>query len=143
MALFNRVKIYSVHVDPAASKPMENAVFIPEGFNFFAFLFSVFWALYHRLWIVAGVYVLLAGGATLIAKTYGMHPSSVMVIDLGVRIMFALSANDFWRGTLEKKGWITTDVIVAGSEIEATHRFYDRHVGKHAQPFFSNPLPNA
>ena len=42
--------------------------------------------------------------------------------------MIGMSANDMWRAQLERKGWIMSEVVVAYSELEATHRYYERHL---------------
>lgn len=112
-------------------------MFIPEGFNLMAFIFTFLWALYHRLWAVALLFFALPVMATLYGNFMHLHPSSVMILDLGIRVIVALLANDLWRSSLERKGWITTDVIVANSMLEASHRFYDRHAGRHPQPLFT------
>lgn len=141
MALFNRMKIYSVHVNPRSEKPLEDAVFVPEGFSIAAFIFNVFWALYHRLWLVALLFLVLMVASTLTGKLLGLHPSSQFVLDLGTRLLLGMIAYDSWRASLERKGWITTDIIVAGNLLEATHRFYDRHAGRNPQPLFQNATP--
>jgi hypothetical protein len=124
----NRMKIYSVHLDPKDKAPYENAKFIPEGFNFYAFIFTGFWALSKRLWWMSLLFFALHFGSGVYGDAVGLATSSIFFLELGFRIMIGLSANDLWRTHLERKGWVTTDVVVAYSELEATHRFYERHL---------------
>lgn len=142
MAFFNRMHVYSVHVNPASKQPLEDAVFIREGFNKAAFFLHFFWALYHRLWEAAGVFFLSLAIAGAIADTYTKSGDSRTFIMLGIMTIIGLTAHDFRQYILRKRGWITTDLIVAESELQATQRFYDRHLGQHAHSLFQNaPVP--
>ena len=140
--MFNRMHIYSVHVNPASKQPLEDAVFIREGFSKGAFFLHFFWALYHRMWEAAGVFFVAVAIAGVIADEFTKSGDSRTFITFGILTIIGLTANDFRQYTLRKRGWITTDLIVAESELQATQRFYDRHIGKHAAPLFQNaPVP--
>jgi hypothetical protein len=124
----SRMKIYTVLLNPTDKNPFESAQFIAEGFNLYAFIFSGFWALSHRMWWMAALFFTLHLGSGYFGNMIGLSASSILFLELGFRVMIGLSANDLWRMTLERKGWITSDVIVAYSELEATHRYLERHL---------------
>ncbi len=123
-----RMKVYSVHLNPQDQNPYENAVFIPEGFNFYAFVFTGFWGLAKRLWWMSALFFALHFGSGFYGSAVGLSASSIIFLEFGFRLMIGLSANDLWRSYLERKGWVTSDVVVAYSELEATHRYYERHL---------------
>jgi hypothetical protein len=124
----SRLRIYSVHLNPRDANPYESAVFIAEGFNLYAFIFTGFWALYHRLWWMALLFFTLHMGSGHYGAAVGLSVTSVGVLEFGFRLMIGLSANDMWRTQLEKRGWVMSDVVVAYSQLEATHRYYERHL---------------
>lgn len=124
----SRMKIYSVHLNPKDDSPYENAVYIPEGFSIYAFIFTGFWALAHRLWWMALLFFLLHLGSGLYGEAVGLSASSIAFLELGFRVMIGLSAHDLWRQHLERSGWVTSDVVVAYSELEARHRYLERHL---------------
>jgi Protein of unknown function (DUF2628) len=131
-----KMKIYSIHLNSADPAAYENAIFISEGFNLYAFLFTGFWAGYHRLWGMMILFFALHVGSGYYGTVIGLSSASIAFLELGFRLMIGLSANDVWRGVLERKGWVTSDVIVAYTELEARHRYYERHL----QNIF--PLPS-
>ncbi len=124
----SKMKVYSVHLNPKDDSPYEDALFIPEGFNFYAFVFTGFWALAKKNWWMAVLFFLLHFGSGVYGAWVGLSASSIVFLEFGFRLMIGLSANDLWRSILERKGWVTSDVVVAYSELEATHRYYERHL---------------
>lgn len=122
-------RLYSVHLNPKAPRPYESPVFVPEGFNVYAFLFHIFWALYHRIWLQAFIILGLLI-AVQIASAYGdLSRTSTIILDLGIRLMIGMAANDLRRDTLDKRGWVVSDVVIADSLLDAERRYYDRHLG--------------
>ncbi len=124
----SKMRVYSVHLNPRGKNIYENAMFISENFNMFAFLFTGFWALANRLWLVGiGIFV-VQYGLLFLAKYFGVSMMGGVVIDLGVRFLLGLCGNDLWRAQLGLKGHVLSDVIVANNNLEAMHRYYGRHI---------------
>jgi hypothetical protein len=48
------MRVYTVHIDPLSVAPDGDAVLVPEGFSWWAALFTVLWALYHGYMAVVG-----------------------------------------------------------------------------------------
>ncbi len=128
MALFSPFKLYSVHVDPSRERPYETAVFIPEGFNFRAFIFTEFWALYHRMWILAFLLMLIFASFWGLGTVFGFSTASLSVLQFGIRVLMGFQANDALRFHYEHKGYITVDMVAAHTLLEAELRFYDRYL---------------
>jgi hypothetical protein len=150
---YAKMRIWTVHLNPRNKHPYENALFISEGFNFFAFLFTAFWALANRIWWLAACIFLVQWGLLYVVQWAGFSAPSIIIIDIGFRVLLGLCANDFWRAALNKQEWILSDVVVAHNMLEAAHRYYGRHIDEiehraHQRPakksFFSRkPLPQA
>ncbi|TAE81077.1 MAG: DUF2628 domain-containing protein [Alphaproteobacteria bacterium] len=129
MAFFgSRMRIYSVLLNPEEKNSLEQAHFIPEGFCWYAFLFSGFWAGSHHAWKLAALCFLCVPFGEVMGYAFGFHPMSIIMINLGFRMLLGMMGYDWLRQYYQNKGWIVSDVIVAYSELEAMHRYYDRHM---------------
>lgn len=127
MSLFNRTHIYTVHVKPAAGNKPQDIVFVREGFNIWAFVFTVLWALYHRTWLFAAV--CLAWGLVLgmISREQIFHSVSFGLLQVGISAIFGYMANDELRENLKKRGYTQEFVATGDNLIKAEQRFFDRH----------------
>ena len=60
------MSVYTVHEPPlraAETAPdPERFIFVRDGFYFWAFVFSVLWMLWHRMWLVLLIYVAVVVG---------------------------------------------------------------------------------
>lgn len=122
-----RMQIYTVHIRANAKAPYENPIFLKEGFNFWAFIFVWGWALYHRLWLAAG---LLFGLEALVrlAIHFGMlSPFTGTLFGLCVQVLVGFHANDLLRGQLRRKGYIISDIVTSDNLVGAEQRFFERY----------------
>ena len=126
--MFNRMKIYTVHINPDDTGSRFTPVFIKEGFNMMAFVFTVFWALYQRLWVVALALVAINLGLVVLAKAHLLTHLSVAAVHLGMHILVGYHANDWLRARMGKKGYIISDVTAADSFLRAEQRYLERYV---------------
>jgi len=126
-----RLHIYTVHVNPSLSHPYESVEFVPEGFNWKAFIFTALWALYNRLWLIA------LGLFTYNIFIMGLYYSGTFshfgasVIDFGGRVIIAYQANEWRRSKLNKKGYVIVDIATGDSPLRAEQRFFDRYIAAH------------
>ncbi len=125
MALFQKTHIYTVHINPSWSHAVEKAVFIREGFNFMAFIFGTFWALYNRMWLEAlfiAVPVVLLGATD---KQDWLDDASLAVLNIAVSFVIGLWANDLRRAYLARRGYIMSGVVVSEGEMAAQQRYFE------------------
>ncbi len=121
------MRLYTAHVDPLTATPDGNAVFVREGFNWWAFLFSVLWSLRHGLWLVTLLILaieILAGALTLILA----DPLLVTVLHLAVALYVGASANDWHRWTLRRRGRVEAAAVAAPDRLAAEHRFISQRL---------------
>lgn len=126
MLFFSKTKIYTVHINPSKTNALEKAVFIREGFNFFAFIFGVFWALYHRMWWLAiclAVVVAFFGAAE---ELKWLDTITLAILQLAFNLIIGYQANDLRRAELSRRGYIMSDVVVSDNELCAQQRYFDR-----------------
>lgn len=120
------MKVYTVHIHPGDAEPMENAILIREGFNFWAFLLSGLWALYHRLWLGFFGLLVVSFLCSFIVMAFDGGPEMDFALALLTGIGFGLIANDLRRRKLAAKGWKLVDIVAGRNESDAEHRCFDR-----------------
>ena len=99
-------KLYTVHLSPFASGADRGAVFVREGFSWPACLFSVLWALRHRLWWPAvGIFAcLLALAAAEVLLP--LDPAAALCLDAAFALVVGFEANDMRRRALAERGYV-------------------------------------
>jgi hypothetical protein len=91
-------------------------VLIRDTFSWGAVLFAPLWALWHRMWLVAGLFVVINVALSFIA--YGQD---LGVLSMGFGLLVGFVASDIRCWHLEQKGW-TLDAIVTGADRDAAER---------------------
>lgn len=119
-------KIYTVHINPSETNAIEKAVFIREGFNIFAFLFGMFWAAYHRMWLMAIALVIIMAFFGSAEELKWFDAASLAIIHLTFNFIIGFQANDLRRTHLSRRGYIMSDVVVSDNELRAQQRYFDR-----------------
>ncbi|NBX04077.1 MAG: DUF2628 domain-containing protein [Alphaproteobacteria bacterium] len=126
--MFGGMKIYTVHIKTDASRSGEKPIFIREGFSFGAFFFTVFWALYHRLWLPAAGIMFSLWLIVQLGTHHFISSPSVGVLQLMIQVLVGYLANDWRRRALAKRGYITSDVTAADSLLRAEQRYFERYL---------------
>jgi hypothetical protein len=120
--MFTRTKIFSVYVKKDSKNPLDTAVFVKQGFSFWAFFFAPIWALYNRLWFA---FLLLVVFSVLLAINKGPE---FTIASLILNIWFGFEANNFKTRKLERRGYIVFDVVTGIDKLAAQTRFYDKYL---------------
>ncbi len=122
----SRLHVYTVHIDPSLPHPYEEAQFIEEGFNWKAFIFVIFWALYNRLWLFA---LIIISVNSLIFSTswHGISAVGIGFMHLAWHLFIGYMGNDWLRGKLKSQGFVTADIVTGDSLLRAEQRFFDRY----------------
>lgn len=94
---------------PAAASPAaEPVVLVREGFSWAAFFLSLFWLLWHRLWLAALGYAV----ATLLLGL--LLPAAVaMPANLALTFLLGAHAHDLRRRALARRGYAEAGVVTA------------------------------
>lgn len=119
-------QIYSVHVKDNAADAADRVVLVREGFALWAFVFGLFWLLYHRMWRMSLFYFLLNVVAMLASKHFGLAPVAEACLQIGLMFWLGCVARDAQRDSLSRSGYVEREVVVAESELLATRRYFDR-----------------
>ncbi|MBS7696959.1 MULTISPECIES: DUF2628 domain-containing protein [unclassified Chelatococcus] len=138
--------VYTLHVpaegmpgDPAA---LGDVVLLKDGFAWGAFIFQVFWCLYHRLWLIALALAVVTFGVSAGLQWFGLPSIAVTVISLLIAAFFALEANGLRRRRLERRGFRPAGVVVADSYSDAETRAFSAWLNAR-KPRVDTSVPNA
>lgn len=119
------MRIYMVHVVSEAGNADPDPVLLKDGFSFCAFLFTVFWALWHRMWLVAA---LIFGGLALLEAVFvlsGAAEELALIVRLAFYVMIGFGANDWLSASLLKRGYVLAGVVAAPQPDAALRRWFD------------------
>jgi Protein of unknown function (DUF2628) len=99
-------------------------VFLNDGFAWGAALFSVFWALYHRLWWHA---LAFAGVIAVIVSADLLHapaPEFRLAMELGFFGIAGFLGGDARRAALDRQGYREIAVVLGRSLLDAERRYF-------------------
>lgn len=110
------MNVFTIHLPPDEAGEGDPLP-IREGFCWPAFFFTFFWALWHRLWLVAGALFLVLIAVSVVLELAGVAPSARLVTTFGLYALIGLVANDIRRWQVERRGW-RLDSVVAGQDAD-------------------------
>lgn len=101
-------------LEPPDGKP-EGVAFVPEGFSWGALLFTVLWALWHRMWVVAILLFSLFAALTLATNLELLGPGLAALVQFGSALIFAFEARSLQVKSLERVGFQRRGLVQASS----------------------------
>ena len=126
------MSVYTVHEPPLraaeATPNPERFAFVRDGFSVWAFLFSVLWMLWHRLWLVLLIYVAVAAGLEAVLHYAGVSDVVLGVAALLLSLLIGFEASTLRRFTLANGGWKDVGIVSGDNLEEAERRFFDAWV---------------
>jgi hypothetical protein len=127
---------YTVHQPPAkngrAVDP-QRFVFVRDGFHFWAFLLTLPWLIYRRLWLALLGYVLLTAAMAVLFHFLRTPSGSQAAIGLLLGVLFGLEAASLRRWTYRRRRWTNIGVVVGDDEEDAERRFFAEWVNRPAE----------
>jgi hypothetical protein len=106
----------------------DDVVFVKDAFSWGAFLFSVFWCLWHRMWIAAAALLIVLGIISLAAGLSGAGELVESLATLAVALIFGLEASEMRRLSLLHGGYREA-AFISGSNIEEAEIRYFASAG--------------
>jgi hypothetical protein len=120
------MRLYSVHIRRPLLDPDRDICLVKEGFSWPAFLFSMLWALWCRLWLAAaGIFaaeIALSGLLLLL----GADEVTQAAISVGFAVLLGVVGNDIKRWTLFRRGYLQVAVVTGEDRDAAERRFWDQ-----------------
>lgn len=110
------MRFWTAHIRTAAAP-----VLVREGFSWGAMLFGPIWLALHRAWIAA---ILDAAAIVLILLlTHGILAVALLAT---LALLLGLTGHDLRRWSLDHRGYLFSQVVMATDELEALARLLER-----------------
>jgi len=115
------MKIYTVYSNPEELNIENKFIFVPDEFNWWAFLFplGIIWGINKKCWLFVALNIALV---FLYSSSFaGISSTDIMIniTKLPVQIALGLFANDFLRHKCTRQGFVFEGVICGNDETEA------------------------
>ena len=118
------MRIYSVHIRRHGLDLDRDVALVKEGFSWPAFLFNIFWALWHRHWLaVATMFAIPLAIATL-TKVIGFAPAGQTVLNMGWAVIVGMLANDVRRYYLGRGGFVEDGITTGKAPDDALFDYF-------------------
>ena len=119
------MRVFTVHLRRHGLDPDKDVRLVKEGFSWPAFLFSFFWALWHRMWWTAlGLFVIVTG-AGLAVEALIPDPTAQGAVMLMLYAAVGFVANDLLRRHLAARGFAEVGPVCGQDRDDALYRFLD------------------
>jgi hypothetical protein len=121
--------IYTVHQPPlgsgaAAAEPYR-LVFVRDGFSWWAFLLTPLWMLWHRLWLVLAIYLLVSAAIDAGLRLLGAPIFTLVLAGPLISLLIGLEASTLRRFKLARRHWRNVGVVTGDGLEDAERRFFD------------------
>jgi Protein of unknown function (DUF2628) len=133
---------YTVHQPLIATGALADPyrfVFVRDGFSWAAFLLTPLWMLWHRLWLVLAIYLLLSAGVDVLLHALGAPLSAFMIVGLLLSLLAGLEAGTLRRFKLSRRRWRNVGVVTGDDLEDAERRFFDGWIRQGAAPRAAAP----
>ena len=130
------MRVYTAHLHPRRRESGgigdRDVVLVKEGFCWPALFFSVIWALWNGLWLVALLFLLLELALSFLFDLLLIGAPTQIALSLVLAIAIGFFANDLRRWTLARRGFRDAGVVVERDLIAAERRFFENNPGLRA-----------
>lgn len=119
------MKIFTIHVSNKTGFLGSDVRLIKEGFSWPAFLCTVFWLIWNRLWLGFFGSVFFIGLITLASDFIGFDIWLNVVFLIFSSLILGMFGNDLFRLKLNANGFIENGVVVSVNTENAIQRLLD------------------
>ena len=111
------MKIYTLYAKETEQYPMENIIFIKEGFSWGAAVFNFFMAFYNKMWALGIALLLINILLSILGGNNYIYPELAQALYVGFFLFVGCNYNDWYRHNLEKRGYSYCGVA-SGKNVE-------------------------
>jgi hypothetical protein len=126
------MSVYTVHEPPLraadALPDPERFAFVRDGFSVWAFLLTALWMLWHQMWLVLLIYIVVAAGGETAMHFAGVPDLLLGIVGLLLSLLLGLEASTLRRFTLAGRGWKNVGIVSGDDQEDAERRFFDAWV---------------
>ncbi|MEQ9116495.1 MAG: DUF2628 domain-containing protein [Rickettsiales bacterium] len=108
------------------TKKDEQDIVLKDGFNFYCFFFSLFWALYKGLWSLAAIFFIIYIGSLYLSHNALLNFPYIFGIKIFINLVAAFYANDLEKNRLIADGYSFSAITVASDKELSYQRYLDQ-----------------
>ena len=117
------MKLFTIHTLKYGIDPEPDVRAVKEGFNWWAFAFSVLWAVMKGYWWVAFGVLAVSFAISVVLGLIGLDLFGQAVVNIAFNLLFGFYANDLARWSLSRRGYIEEDVVSGVSQNHAVESY--------------------
>ena len=115
------MKFYTIHL--RQNEHDRDIILVVEGFCWGAFILSIIWTLWHRMWWVALGLVSVSLIVNGIIYVLGMDALATYILGIGMMVLYGLLGNDLRRWSLANVGFVESGVALGDNQDKALAQF--------------------
>lgn len=104
--------------------PVEDVVFVRDGFSVAALIFGAAWFLWHRMWLVLIGYIAIVSVVVSLIALGLLHPVGASLLQSLLAVTVGLHATALRRWTVERRGFREIAVVTGQNNDEAELRYF-------------------
>lgn len=116
MALFNILE--------APNSDPDRVIVVREGFSSAALIFTVFWTLWHRMWIATAVLIALLAGISLAVTLLGLNPILATALEAALGLILGLEAANLRVMSWQRSGYRLAGLVEASNQEAAELKYF-------------------
>ncbi len=113
------------------TRKAERAIFVRDGFSWWASLFGPLWLLRHGMIVVLIGYLVIMGAANFAAAEQ-LGEVATFYVSAVLTLWFGFEARALRRWALARRGWRMMDVVEARRRVDAERRYYAERLASEA-----------
>lgn len=121
------MKIFEVYIKTDKRGIIKDIELLKIGFSWGAFIFSIFWLLYYRVWQLCFVLLPVVLSINWLEIRGFISNEHSFVFGLGLQLLIGFSATEWLGGSLTKRGYRFAGVVTGNDVMLAERRFFDHH----------------
>lgn len=103
---------------------IDKVTFVKEGFAPAALVFTVLWALWHRMWVVAAALFAILVAISLAVSLLNLNSTAASLLEIAVGLIFGFEARRLWIMSLERSGYRQAGLIEASNQEAAELAYF-------------------
>ena len=122
------MSIYTVHMKETSDQPsaFERAVFVRDGFGWWALVLGPLWLLWNRAWLGFVIWCLFQIALGLLVQSHVIHMGTQSLLELLIAVALGFEAASIRRYVLRRRGFHLVDVVQHRRLVDAERRFFAR-----------------
>jgi hypothetical protein len=132
------MRLFTVHLPPSggATQPaLDGAVFVRDGFHFWAFVLGPLWCVWRGLWLPALVIIALSAVLVGIGRALHLSPETQIMALIVPALLVGFEAANLRGFGLRRRGYVDRGSIVASDLSEAEAIFFRQAASPQAGPW--------